>query len=162
MKKKTNTKTRVAEHKHSFDIWWCTYIYSDVIIPVSLQNHTIKEFNMWQMLKEGKHRWGAKSTGWIWNRILKTWWSHDSKSTIYNNSALAQDRHTWSRSHIDFTGPLNGGYYLIIVISYMKCLEIFKCSKPTSKIITAFLEEKCLHYVESQTLYHPVMEFSTP
>ena len=38
----------------------------------------------------------------------------------------------WMRLHIDYAGPLNGHYHLIIVDSFSKWLEIFKCRHPTS------------------------------
>ena len=37
----------------------------------------------------------------------------------------------WSRIHMDYAGPLNGYYYLVIVDSYSKSPEVFKHKHPT-------------------------------
>ena len=47
----------------------------------------------------------------------------------------------WSRLHIDYAGPINGIYYLIVVDSYSKWPEIIKCKKATSKSTIDFLHE---------------------
>ena len=47
----------------------------------------------------------------------------------------------WKRLHIDFAGPLNGSYYFIIVDSFSKWPEIFKCKRPTSTVSVNFLNE---------------------
>lgn len=44
----------------------------------------------------------------------------------------------WSRFHVDFAGPLEGFYYLIVVDSYSKWS--FRCRKPTSETTI-----NCLH-----------------
>lgn len=47
----------------------------------------------------------------------------------------------WSRMHIDFAGPLNGFYYLVVVDSYSKWPEILKCKKPIAEVTVKFLPE---------------------
>ncbi|XP_014785649.1 uncharacterized protein K02A2.6-like [Octopus bimaculoides] len=47
----------------------------------------------------------------------------------------------WTRLHIDSTGPVNGVYYLIMVDSYTKWLEICRCRKPTSMVTIELLHE---------------------
>ena len=47
----------------------------------------------------------------------------------------------WSRVHLDFAGPLEGFYYLILVDSFLKWPEVLKCKKPTTEITTSFLHE---------------------
>ena len=47
----------------------------------------------------------------------------------------------WSRIHIDYAGPLNGFYYLIVVDSYSKWPEVFKCKRPTATTTKSFLTE---------------------
>ena len=47
----------------------------------------------------------------------------------------------WSRVHIDYAGPLNGFYYLILVDSFSKWPEIFKTRHPTSKSTINALDE---------------------
>ena len=43
--------------------------------------------------------------------------------------------------HIDYAGPLNGQYYLIVVDSYSKWPEIFRCKRPTSTTTIGVLNE---------------------
>ncbi|XP_055922719.1 uncharacterized protein K02A2.6-like, partial [Eupeodes corollae] len=38
----------------------------------------------------------------------------------------------WSRIHVDFAGPINGFYFLIIIDSYSKWVEVFKTHEMTS------------------------------
>ena len=48
---------------------------------------------------------------------------------------------SWSRLHIDFAGPLNGSYYLIIVESFSKWPEILRCKKLPAGIFIRFLQK---------------------
>ena len=43
--------------------------------------------------------------------------------------------------YTDYSGPLNGFYNLVVVDSYMKWSEIFKCQKPTATTIIHVLKE---------------------
>ncbi|XP_014777997.1 uncharacterized protein K02A2.6-like [Octopus bimaculoides] len=52
----------------------------------------------------------------------------------------------WSRIHINFTGPLNQSYYLVVVDSFTKWPEMCKCSKPTSMVTVEFLHELFARY----------------
>lgn len=47
----------------------------------------------------------------------------------------------WTRLHIDYAGPMNGHHYLIVVDSYSKWPEIFKCKHPTSTTTIKVLDE---------------------
>ena len=47
----------------------------------------------------------------------------------------------WSRLHIDYAGPINGSYYLVVVDSFTKWPEVFKCRRPTSTTTINFLNE---------------------
>lgn len=57
-----------------------------------------------------------------------------------------------SRTHADYAGPIDGFYYLIIVDSYSKWPEVFRCKNPTSettincfhKLFTRFRVVDCL------------------
>ena len=40
----------------------------------------------------------------------------------------------WTHIHVNFAGPLDGCYYLIIVDSYSKWPEVFKCKNPNSEV----------------------------
>ena len=47
----------------------------------------------------------------------------------------------WSRIHVDFAGPLEGFYYLIVVDSYCKWPEVLTCRRPTTGTTIGFLHE---------------------
>ena len=47
----------------------------------------------------------------------------------------------WSRLHIDFAGPMKGQYYLIVVDSFSKWLEVMKCKNPTCSDPIRFLHK---------------------
>ncbi len=47
----------------------------------------------------------------------------------------------WSRIHADYAGPIDGFYYLIIVDSYSKWPEVFRCKNPTTETTINFLHE---------------------
>ena len=46
-----------------------------------------------------------------------------------------------SRIHIDFTGPLEGFYYFIVVDSFSKWPKVHRCKSPTTEITIKFLHE---------------------
>ncbi|XP_014778463.1 uncharacterized protein K02A2.6-like [Octopus bimaculoides] len=58
----------------------------------------------------------------------------------------------WSRLHVDFAGPLNGSYYIIVVDSYSKWPEVCKCSRPTTSVTFDFLEELFSRYEVPYTI----------
>ena len=47
----------------------------------------------------------------------------------------------WTRLHIDYAGAMNGNYYLIVVDSFSKWPENFKCKRPTATVTKYFLTE---------------------
>lgn len=49
--------------------------------------------------------------------------------------------HPWTRLHIDFAGPVEDYYYLIVVDSFTKWPEVLRCKKPTFNTTTTFLHE---------------------
>ncbi|XP_055622468.1 uncharacterized protein K02A2.6-like [Toxorhynchites rutilus septentrionalis] len=47
----------------------------------------------------------------------------------------------WQRLHIDFAGPVDGEYYLVVVDSFSKWPEILQTRYPTTSTTTTFLRE---------------------
>ena len=47
----------------------------------------------------------------------------------------------WQRIHVDFAGPLDNQYYLIVVDSLSKWTEVLKCKRPTTNCTIGFLHE---------------------
>ena len=48
---------------------------------------------------------------------------------------------SWSSIHIEFEGPLEDFYYLIVVDSYSKWPEVLRCRRPTTGTTIVFLHE---------------------
>ena len=46
-----------------------------------------------------------------------------------------------SRIHVDFAGPMEDVYYLIVVDSYTKWPEVLGCKRPTTGVAITFLQE---------------------
>ena len=44
----------------------------------------------------------------------------------------------WQRIHVDFTGPLDDQYYLIVVDNNTKWPEVLKCKRPTTNCLIGF------------------------
>ena len=47
----------------------------------------------------------------------------------------------WGRLHIDYAGPIKGTYFFVIVDSFTKWPEVFKCKTPTTKTTIKVLQE---------------------
>lgn len=58
----------------------------------------------------------------------------------------------WSRLHIDFAGPLNGVYQMVVLDSYTKRPAICKGRKTTTKIAFEFLDEIPACLIVSDTI----------
>ena len=65
----------------------------------------------------------------------------------------------WSRLHIDYIGPIKGTYFLVIVDSFTKWPEVFKCKTPTTKTTIKVLQELCTRFGLLETI---VSDNSTP
>ena len=52
-----------------------------------------------------------------------------------------ETNHRWSRLHIGFAGQLNVSYYLIVVDSFSKWLEILRDKKPSTGVVIRILNE---------------------
>ena len=124
-------------------------LYSDrVAIPKKLQKLILKDFHTGH---PGKNR--MKSLMWSY-----VYWPAMDKDIIdminaYRGCVLAakapattfkpwpKTDQPWSRIHIDFAGPLEDHYNLIVVDSYSKWLEILRCKRPATAVTIGFLHE---------------------
>ena len=52
----------------------------------------------------------------------------------------------WSCLHIDFIGPLNGSYYLIVVDNFSQLPEMLGCNKQTTGVVIGFLHELFIRF----------------
>ena len=119
-------------------------MYADrVIIPITLQRRILKEFHC---SHPGISKMKALMRGHTyWPRI-----DRDNERIVREcqGCLLAakappvqiqpspKTDTLWTRSHIDYAGPLNGPYFLVVVDSFTKWLEVFKCKQPTSTSTT--------------------------
>jgi hypothetical protein len=124
-------------------------LYSDrVVIPTTLQKRMLKEFHVGH---PGISRMKSLMRSFVyWTNMDK---DIEEKVRECRGCALAMkapptqfgswpkpDR-PWSRIHLDFAGPLDGFYYLIVVDSLSKWPEVLKCKNPTSEVTINFLYE---------------------
>ncbi|XP_029653001.1 uncharacterized protein K02A2.6-like [Octopus sinensis] len=58
----------------------------------------------------------------------------------------------WSRIPINYAGPLNGAYYMIIVDNCTKWPKVCRCNKPTAKTTIKFLFKLFARYGIPDTL----------
>lgn len=124
-------------------------LYSDrVVIPTTLQKRMLKEFHVGH---PGISRMKSLMRSFVfWPNMDK---DIEEKVRECRGCALAMkapptqfgswakpDR-PWSRIHLDFAGPLDGFYYLIVIDSLSKWPEVLKCKTPTSEATINFLYE---------------------
>ena len=60
----------------------------------------------------------------------------------------------WSRLHIDYVGPIKGAHFFIIVDSFTKWLEVFKCKTPMTKTTIKVLQELFARFGLPETIVH--------
>ena len=119
-------------------------LYSNrVVIPKKLQKRILKDFHAGH---SGKNRMKSLMRSYVY-------WPAMNMIDICRGCALAAKApvntfRTWpktnqpsSRIHIDFAGPLEDHYYLIVVDSYSKWPEISRCKRPTTAVTIGFLHE---------------------
>ncbi|XP_058456315.1 uncharacterized protein K02A2.6-like [Malaya genurostris] len=58
----------------------------------------------------------------------------------------------WKRIHLDYAGPLDGFYYLVVVDSYSKWPEIFQTRQTTSSVTIRFLQETFARFGIPETI----------
>ena len=74
------------------------------------------------------------------------------KSATNKDSAGPKTDVPWTKLHIDYAGSVNGQYYLIIVDSFSKWPEIFKCRYPTPTNTVNVLNELFSRFGTPKTL----------
>lgn len=58
----------------------------------------------------------------------------------------------WKRIHLDYAGPLEGVYYLVVVDSYSKWPEIFQTKQTTAAVTVRFLQETFARFGVPETI----------
>lgn len=148
--KETKTKI-VGKDKHisdSFSLCDNVLLYNErVVTPKTLQRRILKDFHMGH---PGKNRMKSLMRSYVYWPNMDQDIIHmvdkckgcslAAKAPPITHKPWPKTDRPWSRIHVDFAGPLEGFYYLIVVDSYSKWPEVFRCRKPTSETTI-----NCLH-----------------
>lgn len=62
------------------------------------------------------------------------------------------EEHPWKRIHLDYAGPINNVFLLIIVDAYSKWIEVFQTKHPNCEFTLNKLYELCSHYGFPETI----------
>ena len=110
-----------------------------VVIPTTLERRILKEFHS---VHPGMSRMKAVMYGYTyWPRMDRNIEKIVRECQRCQLAAKAppvqiqpwpKTDTQWTRLHIDYAGPFNGHYFLVVVDSFSKWLEVFKCKHPTS------------------------------
>ena len=119
-----------------------------VVIPKSLQKRILRDFHMGH---PGKNQMKSLMRSYVyWSNMDKDIMeiidscrgcAQAAKAPPITFKPWLKTDQPWSRIHIDFAGPLNDHYYLIIVDSYTKWPEVLRCKRPTTGTTIDFLHE---------------------
>ena len=121
-------------------------MYSDqVVISAALQRRILKEFHVGHP-EISRIKSLMRSYVYLTNMdrdIVNTVKSCKgcalaAKALLIRFSPWPKTNWLWSWIHIDFVGPLDGFYYLIVVDNFSKWPEIFRCKKATMEVVTSF------------------------
>ena len=127
----------------------CILWGSRVIVPPKLRKSLLHELHAGHA---GSSRMKELARSYIWWPDLDAELENMSKSCPECLAQRAQPpkaelhpwewpTHPWHRIHVDYAGPVNGRYILVIVDAQSKCVDIYPTSGPTTKETI-----KCLHH----------------
>ena len=80
--------------------------------------------------------------------MVKTWkaCALAAKAPPITHKPWPKSEQPWSRIHIDYAGPFEDFYYLIVVDSYFEWPEVLICRKSTTATTINFLHELFVRY----------------
>ncbi|GAB1607299.1 hypothetical protein Ahia01_001013300, partial [Argonauta hians] len=124
-------------------------LYSErVVIPSTLQRRILRDFHVGH---PGITRMKSLMRGYVYwqnmdkdiENIVKSCrgCALSAKAPPTTFSPWPKTDRPWSRIHVDFAGPLEGYYYLIVVDSFSKWPEVFRCKNPTTETTINALHE---------------------
>lgn len=126
-------------------------LYSErVVIPKKLQKRILKDFhgghpgkNRMKSLMRNYVYWPAMDKDIM--EMIKTCrgCALAAKAPPTTFKPWPKTEQPWSRIHIDFAGPIDDYYYLIVVDSYTKWPVVLRCKRPTTAVTISFLHELC-------------------
>ena len=146
MKQKINSEEAAAE---VYSVCNEVLMYRErVVVPATLQKKILKDFHSGH---PGETRTKSLMRSYVYWRGMDA--DIEEMVKACKGCALAakappikfnpwpKTDHPWQRIHIDFAGPLEGNYYLIVVDSYSKWPEVFRCKSPTTDFTVSTLHE---------------------
>ena len=125
------------------------FLYSErVVIPKKLQNRIFRDFhtrhpgiNRMKSLMRS-YVYGLKMDNDITDMIEKCkGCALAAKAPPTTFKPWPKTEQPWSRIHVDFTGPLEDFFYLIVVECCSKWHEVLRCRRPTTGTTIGFLHE---------------------
>ncbi|XP_055620280.1 uncharacterized protein K02A2.6-like [Toxorhynchites rutilus septentrionalis] len=127
----------------------CIMMADRIVVPKSLQKRILKQVHQGH---PGIERANAIARGIIfWPTIDEDITNYVRRCPSCANAAKSpphaqpqpwpRAEGPWQRLHIDFAGPVDGEYYLVVVDSFSKWPEILQTRYPTTSTTTTFLRE---------------------
>ena len=119
-----------------------------VVIPNTLQKWILKDFHAGH---PGKHRMKSLMQSYVYWPKMDLDISNmvdackgcalAAKAPPITYKPWLKTDQPWSRIHMDFAGPMEDIYYLIVVNSYTKWPEVLRCKRPTTGVTITFLHK---------------------
>lgn len=142
-------KNKKVDQTTPFSICEDVLMYGErIVIPLTLQRKILKEFHTGH---PGISRMKSLMRGYVYwpgmdkevEKCVKTCRGCQlaARDPPVKTTPWPKTDLPWSRLHIDYAGPINGYFYLIIVDSFSKWPEIFKFRHPTAKNTVSALNE---------------------
>ena len=148
-KMKMQERNKTTKSMSAFSICDDVLLFADwIVMPLVLQKKILKEFHLghpgisrMNSLMQSYTSWPGIDEGI--ERVLKTCrgCALAVKAPPIRYKPWPQMDIPWSRIHIDYAGPLNGFYYLVVVNCYTKWPEIFKYQRPIATTTIHALKE---------------------
>ncbi|XP_055542887.1 uncharacterized protein K02A2.6-like [Wyeomyia smithii] len=138
----------------------CIMFGDRVVIPARFRKRIIRQLHRGH---PGMNRMKALARSFVyWPNIdddIETCVRHCSSCAEAAKSPRKTDLESWpipskpwERIHIDYAGPVNGYYYLVIVDAYSKWPEVFRTRSTTTTATLEILEETFARYGNPRTL----------
>ncbi|XP_062698486.1 uncharacterized protein K02A2.6-like [Aedes albopictus] len=127
----------------------CLMMVDRIVVPMSLQKRILKQVHEGH---PGIERAKAVARGIVfWPTMDEDITSYVRRCSSCASAAKSPPQAQpqpwpraegpWQRIHIDFAGPVDGMYYLVMVDSFSKWPEILQTRSPTTSTTIAFLQE---------------------
>ncbi|XP_062713135.1 uncharacterized protein K02A2.6-like [Aedes albopictus] len=137
-------------HRDSYSVIdGCLMMVDRIVVPMSLQKRILKQVHEGH---PGIERAKAVARGIVfWPTMDEDIISYVRRCSSCTSAAKSPPQAQpqpwpraegpWQRIHIDFAGPVDGMYYLVMVDSFSKWPEILQTRSPTTSTTIAFLQE---------------------